>query len=309
VNEVTNDLDEMTRRATRLADAGAWDDVLDLRDDCRGALERGLQLWPVASYCEYRLALDAPGPWAAQMLTADAGRFALGPMSEVVAAKHAWAELAPHAPAGPVAALAAHERVLRGEDLRDADVPEAAVLEVPLVLAAWEPAYSLAEYKDDEADFPSPALQLPSLDLTAAGDVDDREAADALEAIGSVWATESNGRVDVFAVAPDSLARLTPIAPADAFALVAWAAASGGAHGRRRGMAPGRFAAWWAAAAVAGALEAWPLSADHMGDVVNDRLRWYAWTAAPATGWELRVAVEDTTRNRAYAVVATDIRV
>ena len=47
-----------------------------------------------------------------------AGRFALGPLSEVAASTHTWAELAPHAPPGPLAAVTAHERVVRGEDLR-----------------------------------------------------------------------------------------------------------------------------------------------------------------------------------------------
>ena len=36
---------------------------------------------------------------------------------------------------------------------------------------------------------------------------------------------------------------------------MAWTAASGGAHGRRRGMAAGRFSAWWTAAALTGLLD------------------------------------------------------
>ena len=88
---------------------------------------------------------------------------------------------------------------------------------------------------------------------------------------------------------------------------MAWAAASGGAHGRRRGMAPGRFAAWWAAAAVAGELDDWPLPPDAMADLVTQRLRWYAWDAAePTTGWSLRVAVEDPARRISFAVSAVD---
>jgi hypothetical protein len=134
VSDVTNDLDEMTRIAARLADAGDWQGVLHHRDDCRAALERGLQLWPVASYCEYRLALDAPAEFAARVLVPETGRFALGPLTEVAAVNHAWAELAPYTVAGPVAALSAHERVVRGEDVRDHDVADAHVLEVPLVL-------------------------------------------------------------------------------------------------------------------------------------------------------------------------------
>ena len=56
------DLDELVRQVDRLGDAEDWDGLVDLRDRCRRALERGRQLWPAASLAEYRLALDAPGP-------------------------------------------------------------------------------------------------------------------------------------------------------------------------------------------------------------------------------------------------------
>jgi len=98
------DLDELTRLIDRLGAAGDWDGLVDLRDRCRAALERGKQLWPAASLAEYRLALEAPGPWAASVLVPGAGRFALGPLSEVAASSHTWAELAPHVPPGPLAA-------------------------------------------------------------------------------------------------------------------------------------------------------------------------------------------------------------
>nr|MBA3654582.1 hypothetical protein [Actinomycetota bacterium] len=241
---LTDDLDDMTRRANRLADAGDWDGVLDLRDDCRAAVQRGKQLWPVASYCEYRLALDGPNDLAAHMLEPGAGRFALGPLTEVVAVHHTWAGLAAHAPPGPVAALAAHERVLRGEDLAAADVPEAAVLEVPLSVQPWEPAYPLAEYSADEAEFQSPPLP-PLVDVALPANpprpVDDRETIDALTELGAVWATESNGRVEAVAVEGGTVAalralgvgraRVASLTGRDALALMAWAAASGGAHG------------------------------------------------------------------------------
>src|SRR5207253_4563968 len=112
------DLDELVRHVDRLCDAEDWDGLVDLRDRCRRALERGKQLWPAASLAEYRLALDAPGPWAAAVLVPGAGRFALGPLSEVTASTHTWAELAPHVPPGPLAAVPANERVVRGGGLR-----------------------------------------------------------------------------------------------------------------------------------------------------------------------------------------------
>ena len=144
------DLDELVRQVDRLADADDWDGLVDLRDRCRRALERGRQLWPAASLAEYRLALDAPGRFAAAVLEPNAGRFALGPLSEVAASTHTWADLAPHAPPTPQAALAAQERVVRGEDLSGDDRIDRQVVELPLALQTWEPRYPTAEYKATE---------------------------------------------------------------------------------------------------------------------------------------------------------------
>ena len=100
--------------------------------------------------------------------------------------------------------------------------------------------------------------------------------------------------------------RLAVIDAPDALATMAWTAANGGAHGRRRGMAAGRFGAWWAAAALADLLDHWPVEPDRLGDAVT-RMRWYRWDAGePETGWSMRLAVEDTDRGRAWAVSAVD---
>jgi hypothetical protein len=101
-------------------------------------------------------------------------------------------------------------------------------------------------------------------------------------------------------------ARLVELSPADGLAWMAWTAASGGAHGRRRGMAAGRFNAWWALAAMAGLLDDWPVTADELGAAVGE-LRWFMWDAAePETGWGLRLAVEDPVDGRAFALLAID---
>src|SRR5436309_15644255 len=89
------DLDELVRIIDGLCDAREWDGLVEVRERSHRALERGRQLWPAASYAEYRLALDAPAPYAALVLVEDAGRFALGPLYEVAASRHTWAELAP----------------------------------------------------------------------------------------------------------------------------------------------------------------------------------------------------------------------
>jgi hypothetical protein len=85
---------------------------------------------------------------------------------------------------------------------------------------------------------------------------------------------------------------------------MAWTAASGGAHSRRRGMAAGRFDAWWAAASLAGYDQ--PPEPDELGDALAG-LRWWAWDAfEPAGGWRLHLAAEATDARLAWAVVASD---
>jgi hypothetical protein len=312
------DLDELVRQVDRLADGSDWDGLVDLRDRCRLALQRGRQLWPAASLAEYRLALDAPGASAASVLVPDAGRFALGPLSEVAASSHTWSDLAPSAPPTPQAALAAHERVVRGEDLSADDRIDRRVLELPLALQAWEPRYPVAEYKAEEADFAHPPDVTGWAPSTAepASVVDDAEARRALVELATAWVTESNGRAEAVAVEGDaagavaalgaSRGRLADVGLGPALAAMAWTGANGGAHGRRRGMAAGRFAAWWAVVAVLGRLDDWPLDPDDLGAAAQ-RLRWYRWDAGePETGWSLRLGVEDPQRGRAWALSAVD---
>jgi hypothetical protein len=312
------DLDELTRHIDRLCSVHEWDALVDLRDRCRRALERGKQLWPAAAHVEYRIALEAPAVWAGAMLVPGAGRFALGPLTEVAASTHTWAELGPCVPSGPLAAITAHERVLRGDDLTGDNRVDPRVLELPLSLQAWEPAYPLATYEAEKAHFPdvaAPALSAAE-PIEPGSRIDDAEACRALVELVSTWTTESEGEADAVAVAGDARAavaalgraraRLANVPPDHALAAMAWAAASGGAHGRRRGMAPGRFAAWWTVGALAGLLDAWPLAPDAVGDAAA-RLHWYRWDPGqPDTGWALRLAIEDPGSGRAWALSATD---
>jgi hypothetical protein len=312
------DLDELVRQVGRLVDSGDWDGLVDLRDRCRRAMERGRQLWPAASLAEYRLALDAPGRWAASVLEPGAGRFALGPLSEVAASTHRWEALAPHVPSTPQAALAAHERVVRDEDLTGDDRIDRQVLELPLVLEPWEPRYPVAEYKASEVDFGHPPAvdRWQHYEAEPALVVDDAEASRALVELATAWVTESNGRAEAVAVKGDATGalaalgaqhgRLAEVHAPHALAAMAWTAASGGAHGRRRGMASGRFSAWWALAALAGRLDDWPVPPDELGAAAQ-RFRWYRWDVGePETGWSLRLAVEDPQRGRAWALSAID---
>ncbi len=315
------DLDELLRRVDDLCDARDWSGLLDLRDRCRAAFERGRQLWPAASHAEYRLALQAPGRWAAAVVAPGAGRFALGPLSEVAASSHTWDELAPHLARSPEAALVAQERVVRGEDLRADPRVDRMVVELPLVLQPEEPAYPLATYGPYQARFPDvdapPGWEPAEVPARPGGPtLRDLEAEEALAELVAAWTTQSNGAVRTVAVeggAREALAALgatgtVGLASLDlpaALALLAWTAASGGAHGRRRGMAQGRFGAWWAAASLAGALDDWP----HVLGAAAE-LRWFRWEPAggPSRGWALRLVVERPSDGRAWAVEATDHR-
>jgi hypothetical protein len=311
------DLDELLRRIDALCDAGNWEGLLDLRDRARAAFERGRQLWPAASHAEYRLALQAPGRWAASVVVPGAGRFALGPLSEVAASTHMWHELAPHLPPTPEAALVAQERVVRGEDLRADGRVDTGVVELPLVLQPWEPSYPLATYQPYKVELAEPfPLRGELVTVPAPGEhAHDPDSVQALVDLVSPWTSQSNGKVSAVAVEGDALDAVAALMPgpdvrwadvdlAAALATMAWAAASGGAHGRRRGMAQGRFAAWWALAALAGTLDRWP----DLADAVTG-LRWYRWDRVdPSTGWALRLAAERASDRRGWAIEATDTR-
>lgn len=312
------DLDELVRHIDRLCRAADWEGVLDLRDRCRAALERGKQLWPAASHAEYRLALEAPGPIAGRVVLPGAGHLALGPLPEVAAARHRWEELADHLADAVTRAVTAHERVVRGEDLTGDDRIDPSVIELPLALQPWEPDYPVAEYLAHEAHFPPPPL--PAREPVELGEpaeqLDEPATVSALAELTRAWTAESNGRAEVVAVRGDARGaiaalgptrvRITPLSSRQAMAWMAWAAASGGAHGRRRGMARGRFDAWWALASLAGLVEDWPLPPDELGAVAEE-LRWYAWDAwEPDTGWRFHLAIEDPLDELAWAVAATD---
>ena len=103
-----------------------------------------------------------------------------------------------------------------------------------------------------------------------------------------------------------SRATITPLPLAAALAWLAWAGASGGAHGRRRGRAIGRFGALWTLAAVLGVDDDWPVPLDELDELAG-ALAWYWWDAGePATGWRLQLAVEDADAAAAWAISARD---
>jgi hypothetical protein len=312
------DLNGLLRAVDGLCAARAWDDLLDLADRCEEALERGKQLWPIAAHIDYRIALEAPGEIAARVLHPDLGRFAHGPLTEVVASTHRWEELAPHVETPQLAAYIAQERVLRGEDLKDDARAHPEVLEMPLSLAAWEPTYTLATFKADHVEVPEPfepRIPMRALAPDPAPVLEEPELVSALLDIVHPWTAESNGAAAAAVIegngarAAATLAYgpilIGPLDPPDALQRIAWAAASGGAHGRRRGAAYGRFMAWYVASLLTDV--AWPPEPEVLGREIGG-LRWYRWDEdAEEAGWILRLAVEDATHGWAAAISASDL--
>ena len=312
------DLDELLRATDRLCDAREWSELLELRDRCRAAVERGKQLWPAANHVEYRLALEAPGSYAARMLTDVAGDFGLGPLAEVAATGHEWSDLARHAPGTPTASMCLHERVVRGEDLTGVELPGPDPLELPRCRESWEPDYPVANYRSDTAEFPSP----PPGPTGAATEVHGGVAPIArngvvrtLRDLVHPWTAEGNATA--VAVAGDVRAaigaidgpevRLAEVELHVALAWLGWAGASGGAHGRRRGAAAGRLDTWMVLSELVELGEEWPPNGRQIGTRAES-LRWFVWDAMGVgpTGWAVRIAIEDPDRKRAYALSAFD---
>ena len=298
---------------------GRFEDIVVLRHRCRAALVRGLQLWPIAAYADYRLALDASGPLALTGLGELSERFMLGPIAEVLASTHTFAELAEFLPPTPAASAFAVECVVRGADLEnDGRALQLPVLfDLPLRLEAWEPEYSVAEYRPDRIRCDPPAVTTSWTRTTsvAAERIADPVVTDALRDVVAPWLSSSDGRADIACVegkAESAVAALglrtadfAEVSGATAMAHLAWAAGSGGARGRRRGAATGRERAWWAVRALSG-LEEDPVDADEVGLAVEE-LRWLLWSdGSPETGWNLRLAIEDASDGLAWAIAAID---
>jgi hypothetical protein len=310
------DLNALLRAVDGLCATRSWDELLRLAERCEEAVERGKQLWPIAEHIDYRIALEAPGEYAAAVLHPGIGRFSLGPLTEVAASTHTWAQLAPHIETPQAAGYVAQERVLRGEVLKDDPRAHPEVLELPLRLWEWEPAYALATFGPSYVEVAEPesgsgGFRAPS--APAAPLIDDPELVDVLLDVVRPWVTESGGvaaavvvegtgEQAVAALAPTLL--IAPLEPAQALCRVAWAASGGGVHGTRRGAAYGRFSAWYLAALLIGL--GWPADPAGLGAEL-DRLSWYELEEPAAEpGWALRLAVEDPVDGWAAAISAHD---
>jgi hypothetical protein len=305
-----SDTDELIRVVDGLCENHDWDGLVELKQRCREAVGRGKQLWGVEEHIRYRLALEAPAKWAGAAVSEGVARFALGPLPEVAASTKTWAELDTHLEDGPWRGVTAAERVVRGE------TGAGPIADLPAHLLDWEPRYPLARYEADKVETPSPDppavadAQLPE----GFKGIDDPQSEGALADLVQPWVTESNGRCETSAVQGDAVAairalgltraRLGELSAGEALRWMAWAGASGGAHGRRRGTAAGRYGAWWVIATL-GDLD-WPPDPDELGRRLAGMTFYWFDDGSPGTGWELRLAIEDRESGLAWAVAAVD---
>jgi len=307
----SSDTDDLLRVIDGLCSSQAWDDLVELRARCREAVERGKQVWGAEEHIRYRLTLEAPPAYAGPAVSEGQSRFALGPLAEVAASTKTWLEMEPYLDVGPERRTLAAERVIRGERV---DEPN---LDLPGWLEGWEPGYPLATYKRDKVEAPSPSLpDLEDAELpTDFETVDDPQSEAALADLVQPWTDESNGRCQTSVVAGDHLAAIRALGATlcrhsviDAslgLAWMGWAAASGGAHGRRRGAAAGRHLAWWAVAVMADL--PWPCAPGDLGSAAT-RFAWFWFDdGSPGTGWALRLAIEDPDSGLAWAISAVDL--
>jgi hypothetical protein len=312
------DLNGLLRAVDALCANREWDELVELAHSCEEALERGKQLWPIAVHIDYRLALEAPAEYAADAIDSPTARFALAPLTEVAAFGHRWDELAPHIESPQGAAYTAQERVLRGEDLEGDERAHAEVLELPLKLMDWEPTYALARFLKDAVEVAEPwdpKAPMSEVETTAYEEMEAPRMADALLELVTPWVNESNGAARVSVVSGDASAaasalvfdtlRMGALPTEEALQRMAWAAASGGAHGRRRGAAFGRFLSWYSVSTLSGL--GWPPRPDDLRAGLES-LRFFRFDEGePEEGWVLRIAVEHPKGGWAAAIAATDL--
>ena len=306
-----SDTNDLLRVIDGYCAALEWQLLLELKTRCREALSRGKQLWGVEEHIRYRLALEAPAGVAGPIVSEGQSRFTLGPLAEVVASTKNWSDLRPHLEAGPIRRTVAAERVIRGDEV-DEDIAD-----MPSSIMDWEPRYPVAKYKADRVQTPSPSTpemvetNLPT-DFEA---MNDAASEDALGDLVQPWTEESNGRCQTVTVQGSHLeairalgltqSRVARLDTGGVLRWMAWAGASGGAHGRRRGSAAGRYLAWWVITNLAD-LD-WPADPVAVGEAAQ-RLKWHWFDdGSPETGWVLRLSVEDQASNLAWAISAIDV--
>ncbi len=314
----SSDLAGLTRYVDRVTRESDWEHLVDIAERCREAVARGKQLWGVAHYADYRLALNAPVAYAAAVVGDDSATFTLGPLWEVTASTHSWEELEPHLGAPVSRALAAHERVIRGDNVDPASLVAGDAVTVPLRLLDWEPKYPTAVFRTDGADFPEiEGAAKTWMDLPEPGaKITDDDVPAALLDVVRPWWEESSGRAVTATVEGTAFhaiaalgprrARVVSVSLEEALGAMCWAGASGGAYGKRRGSPIGRDATWWALASALGFDE--PPDDPEWGRE-GRTLEWVLWDPGDQTGgWSLHLAIADPQDGIAWALSAVDMK-
>ena len=202
------------------------------------------------------------------------------------------------------------------------------VLDLPLELQTWEPSYPIATYSDDGIDAPSPSdvwrhdwTEIEADEIFDDMIVDDPFVREALRSLVEPWTSSSGGQessVVVDGTVNDAMSalghqtfRVTPLTTEQALQWLAWCGSSGGAHGRRRGAALGRFGVWWLLAAIGGFTEEWDELRDsgalshEVGDTAQ-ALRWYRVDIEGHHPFELNLVAEDPDNDITVALLAHD---
>lgn len=312
-----SDLAGLIRAIDGICARREWAELIALRDRCDEAVKRGKQLWAVSQFAEYRLALEAPAELAASVMTDGRGRFSLGPLWEVAASKHTWAELEPYLDVPTIRALTGHERSIQGDSVVEDDI-DTSILEIPVRIQSWEPSYPTAKYTSDRATFPDDIFDI-EMTWTDLGEPieaqPDDEVSDALLALVQPWWEDSQGKAEVVTVdgtIEDAIrvlgphrVRIADVSLHTALEAMAWAGASGGGHGRRRGTPVGRAGAWWVLLELLGYDDV-PEDPSGLGEEA-DGIRWALWDPGDRVGgWNLHIGIEDPDDGIAWVLSAVD---
>lgn len=315
----SSDLAGLTRHIDGVCSRRDWAELVDLRDRCEEAVERGKQVWAIAQFAEYRLALEAPveASFAAGVFADGKGRFALGPLWEVAASTHPWTDFLPFDIPPTVKTMIGHERAIRGDSVAATDI-DPHVLTVPVTIQRWEPAYPVAKYTSDRAVFPDDIFDIDMewTDLAEAGDPQDEDGVcHAMMELVKPWWEDSLGKSEAItvdgtieeairALGPQR-ARIADVDAATAMEAMVWAGASGGGHGRRRGTPTGRAGAWWVLLEALG-YEDPPEDLGVLGEEA-DEMRWVLWDPGDRIGgWNLHIGIEDPDDGIAWILSAVD---
>jgi hypothetical protein len=213
--------------------------------------------------------------------------------------------------------MTAHERSIRGDNIDEIEI-DSAILGIPVEIQGWEPRYPVAEYRSDRASFPDDIFDIPMqwIDLPEPGvALPDDGVCDVLADVVKAWWDDSLGKSEVVTVdgtIEEAIRALGPhrvraaeIDTKTAMEAIAWAGASGGAHGNRRGTPAGRAAAWWVLLEILG----YDDPPDDQSDLAQeaDSLRWLIWDPGDRIGgWNLHLGVEDPEDGIAWVISAVD---